>query len=55
MRVTENNGGVLLKTVMSKTNRVTIQGRKEEEVGTLLLKEVMIKTMLLSIIYKLFI
>ena len=35
--MTENNGGVRRKKVMSKKNRVTTQGRKEEEVGTLLL------------------
>ena len=34
---------------MSKKNRVTAQGRKEDEVGTILLD--MIETVLLSIIY----
>ena len=33
----ENNGEVQRKKVMSKKNRVTTQGRKKEEVGTLLL------------------
>ena len=35
--MTENNGRVQRKKVMSKKNRVTTQGRKEEEAGTLLL------------------
>ena len=33
----ENNSRVRRKKVISKKNRVTTQGRKEEEVGTLLL------------------
>ena len=33
----ENNGRVRRKKVISKKNWVTTQGRKEEEVGTLLL------------------
>ena len=33
----ENNGEVWQKKVMSKKNQVTTQGRKKEEVGTLLL------------------
>ena len=33
----QNNGWVLRKKVMSKKNRVTTQGRKEKEVGILLL------------------
>ena len=35
--MTENNDGVQREKFMSKKNRVTTQGRKEEEVGTLLL------------------
>ena len=35
--MTENNGGVRQKKVVSKESGVTTQGRKEEEIGTLLL------------------
>ena len=35
--MTENDGGLQQKKVMSKKNQGTRQGRKEEEVGTLLL------------------
>ena len=35
--MTENNGGVQRKKVMSEKNRVTTQERKKEGVGTLLL------------------
>ena len=37
LEVKENNDGVRQKKVMSKKNRVTLQERIEEEVGTLLL------------------
>ena len=40
--MTENNNGVQREKFMSKKNRVTTQGRKEEEVSTLC--QVMIKT-----------
>ena len=37
MTVTENNGGVWQKNVISKKNQGSWHGRKEVEVGTILL------------------